>query len=510
MPYILAVIYIIVLVSGVIYNPVSWDEGWNFCTARNWVENKHFGCLLSGRPVGPTLIGGIFPVLSASLGFELFGIDHISGRFFFAAQALIASLIFFLLTKNIFNKKVAYASLVILLLLNGDQRAHHLLLGGQAWGEISTILFLSLAYYLLAKTNLNILFRIFFASLCFGLAASIKAQSQPFILLALTVPVVFSLIKKDFKSSVIFAVTTFLSYKNFQFFWSMPNYFYNSESSTVTNGPDLSLLLGYVLNWSIRESVFTYVTLNYWLLFIGLLSASVITFKKLHVRNKTDIIDTIKISMLTLSFSWTLWFLFLSIDFPRYIAIAAFFGTPFIGDWFSRHTYNFNFNSFFGELQNNLKNSPNLIWKALVMSCLSLIVIKAVSTAYEIPTFLMANQNANRNLYLTSEYINSKTPKDSLVETYDSQIFFLLNRKYHHPPENFHAEAIAINSGQSVEIKRPYDPQDVNPSYILDGPWSREAFKAYQDVLQSDALVPEISFGEYRLYRSKAASTIDK
>ena len=50
-------------------------------------------------------------------------------------------------------------------------------------------------------------------------------------------------------------------------------------------------------------------------------------------------------------------------------------------------------------------------------------------------------------------FINDNTPAGALIETYESELFFLLNRRYHYPPDQVHVDLIRRNSlGERVKI----------------------------------------------------------
>jgi hypothetical protein len=80
-----------------------------------------------------------------------------------------------------------------------------------------------------------------------------------------------------------------------------------------------------------------------------------------------------------------------------------------------------------------------------------------------------------------AEYLNHSTPSDALLETYDSELLFLVQRRFHFPPDQLQVE---LNKrtflGQNIAI--PYDPMLANPDYLVVGPFSR-MWKLYDSIL---------------------------
>jgi hypothetical protein len=86
-------------------------------------------------------------------------------------------------------------------------------------------------------------------------------------------------------------------------------------------------------------------------------------------------------------------------------------------------------------------------------------------------------------------FLNDDTPAGALIETYESELFFLLNRRYHYPPDQVHVDLIRRNSlGERVKID--YDPLAADPDYLVVGPQSK--FWDFYD--------PYLKTGEFRLF----------
>jgi hypothetical protein len=98
----------------------------------------------------------------------------------------------------------------------------------------------------------------------------------------------------------------------------------------------------------------------------------------------------------------------------------------------------------------------------------------------------------------TAQFLNTETRPDALIETYDAELFFLLQRPYHYPPGSV---LVRLNQrtilGQDVRID--YDPLAANPDYLVVGPGSR-SLGLYESVLATNAFRLLNSFGPYDIY----------
>ena len=82
------------------------------------------------------------------------------------------------------------------------------------------------------------------------------------------------------------------------------------------------------------------------------------------------------------------------------------------------------------------------------------------------------------------DFLNTNTPEDSVIETYDSEILFLLDRDYHYPPDEVSVELMRRHD---IDPNSPvyYDPIQADPDYLVVGPFSRK-WRLYDEVLESN------------------------
>jgi hypothetical protein len=87
-----------------------------------------------------------------------------------------------------------------------------------------------------------------------------------------------------------------------------------------------------------------------------------------------------------------------------------------------------------------------------------------------------------------------------LIETYDSELFFLLNRPYHYPSDQVHVQLIRRTFLYEDNIKIDYDPLAADPDYLVVGPHSKQ-WRLYDDVLKVGAFQLVKSYKRYQIYK---------
>jgi hypothetical protein len=100
-----------------------------------------------------------------------------------------------------------------------------------------------------------------------------------------------------------------------------------------------------------------------------------------------------------------------------------------------------------------------------------------------------------------AEYLNTHTPTGALIETYESELFVFLNRRYHYPPDTL---PVDLQSPTYFGIERPilYDPLAAAPDYLVTGFYSDEIHhgRIYGAAIQSGAFRLIAEFPMYKVY----------
>ena len=124
-----------------------------------------------------------------------------------------------------------------------------------------------------------------------------------------------------------------------------------------------------------------------------------------------------------------------------------------------------------------------------------------------IPIALLVNVMTLRENYVVSSddsvlqtvrFLNTHTQPGSLIETCDSELFFLLERPYHYPPVPVHLQLIHreyLRRNTAID----YDPLSADPDYLVVGPMSRN-YHLYDPVLETGAFRPVFTSTLYQVY----------
>ena len=108
-------------------------------------------------------------------------------------------------------------------------------------------------------------------------------------------------------------------------------------------------------------------------------------------------------------------------------------------------------------------------------------------------------QNTNDPLFHTVKYLNTQTASNAVIETYESELFFFLNRQYHYPPDQLHVGLIRREDlSESIAIN--YDPLSADPDYLVVGIWCRY-YKCYDSVLNDRVFKLIRVFGPYAIFQ---------
>jgi hypothetical protein len=95
-------------------------------------------------------------------------------------------------------------------------------------------------------------------------------------------------------------------------------------------------------------------------------------------------------------------------------------------------------------------------------------------------------------------FLNAATPPDALIETYDMELFVLLNRRYSHPPDDVHLRVIRhIYLDRNAEVD--YDPMAADPDYLIVGPIGRLT-RLYEPILQTGSFRLILEGSRYQVY----------
>ncbi|MFQ3633256.1 MAG: hypothetical protein SNJ65_16875, partial [Roseiflexus sp.] len=103
-----------------------------------------------------------------------------------------------------------------------------------------------------------------------------------------------------------------------------------------------------------------------------------------------------------------------------------------------------------------------------------------------------------RAVFRVAAFLNTQTSPEALIETYESELHFLLDRRYHYPPDQVHVE---LNRRSLLGRETPvnYDPLAANPTHLVVGRFA-DGNKLYADIIMSSAFREIMRDGRYVVY----------
>lgn len=480
--------------------PVWWDEGWTLCVARQWVETGHYGCLLNGEPAPPILAGHFPVVASIAAGFRLLGVGVWQARFVELLYALGALGCLYYLTSKLFSRDVALGTLAILLFIPGNWGMHPLIIGRQVLGEMPM-----LCFFLAGSVCLLLVDRhpVWWGGAlgCWGVALMSKVQIRPFFTLALLMSSLLAALRGERRIAGLLTGSAAGSW--------VVMYGLNGlrslalEGHTLPNPPMPGLLQvsALVLVPTIRLDALWF-TLRFCLPTICGLSHGVWTmYVQWRSRVEFTLTDAVRTMLLTFALSWFGWFFLLSLGGARYAFPAWFVSTPFflalLYEWSQGYDLRETARSIWSGFRAGQARMPGI--KSLAVVSLVLLCLWTAVTA----RYAFRGREDGRALQEVVTYLHSRVPNHALIETYESELLFLLNRRYHYPPAQLNVDFIP--QMWKKERHLTYDALEADPDYVVVGEFGRWA-GIYRTLINTGQVRLILQVGRYQVYERVRSS----
>jgi hypothetical protein len=466
--------------------PVSWDEGWTLSVARNWLERGHYGRLLNGNLAPGGLEAAVTVTAPVALSFRLLGIGVWQGRlvgviFLFGALAST-----YFLAKYLFSQSVANFAIGVLLLTGVWPEWHPVVMARQVLGEIPMLFYLVTGYLLFYLSLSRCLLLLPLAVSSWAMAIITKAQVRPFWIVSLLVPLMFTtycrrwrltgLLVTALLSSMAMA-TVFLWLKD-QMLPALPTAkvvgLYNVTAVVTDLG---SRKLAAAILFFLLPTVFG---LAYEIRRVLISSIWCVT-------ETTEAI--VRFILWSLVVSWLAWYLLLSNGVLRYAFPVMFVGSIFLG----KLLHDLAENRFFSHRTTDSKNgifSQRFVAKVFI-------AMSSVATITMVLSFYFAPPD--QAIKKVIHFIETRTPPNALIETYESEIHFLTDRRYHYPPDQVHVDLMRRTFPSVEYFTIEYDPLAADPDYLVVGPRAK-GWNLYGPVLQSGGFRLLQDYSRYQIY----------
>lgn len=476
--------------------PLWWDEGWTLSVAKNWVEKGVYGQLRDGV-LQPPGLSAAFPVVAQeALSFRLFGVGVWQGRLPGAIIMLAAIIILGLLTDRLYNRRVAWITLVLLMLMPVNEKLHPILIGRQVLGEAPMLFYLLMGYTMLLLALDKHPLWLVAATLFWGIALRTKAQALPFWLVSLLLPIVLALYKRWWRQVAILLTGLFGAWLVARGVdavqgWVLAGKTVPQIALEGYYGMSALVPVLHIRIWALVSAIaFGLAVIS------GLAYAGWQLLRNLRLDLEDKNADILRQTLWALAASWLGWYILLSMYWPRYLFPALFIGNMFAAALIHDLTASFN-------LKYTVQQSSSVLTKRVLtrQSLGALLAVLLVAWTCGVSALILGISYpvlSSSSVRQTAEYLREQTPPQALIESYESPLFFLLDRSWHFPPDQVHVQLnrrSLLDANTSID----YDPLVADPDYLVVGPSAGE-WRLYDASLEKGEFRLLSEFPPYRIY----------
>jgi hypothetical protein len=106
--------------------------------------------------------------------------------------------------------------------------------------------------------------------------------------------------------------------------------------------------------------------------------------------------------------------------------------------------------------------------------------------------------DADTSALQVAHFLNTTAAPEALIETYDSELFFFLDRRYHYPPDQLHVQ-LNRRTFLGLDVPINYDALAADPDYLVIGPHSK-LWQLYDPVLARGVFRLLRAYSRYEIY----------
>lgn len=479
---VIAVLVGSVFVGGLERVPMPWwDEGWTMAAARNWVERGHYGQLLNDQPA-PTGLAAAFPTIaSVALSFKLFGVGIGQARLVLVAYTLVALALLYWLARRLYDPTVAGATLIVVLIA-AEAELQPLFLGRQVLAEMPMMVGLLAGYAAFDRALRRSAGWLLVAICAWGAGLLAKQQALPFWAVSLLLPIGWAALTRQWRICLYLIVGLIGGYVAAQL---LPIGLAALIGQPLSGAPLTGLVdvTALVLIPEVRLAVLVFVAQFGLPTAIGLLHGARHTW---HIHDADATRRVLRQMVWSLAASWFAWYGLLSRGSPRYAFPPVLVGSVFVAALLADVTRGFALRSVFSRFD---RRAVSAMLLAALMIVMLIFNLRWLSDVW------LEAQRGDAPVQAAAAFINTQTPPGALIETYNSELFVLLQRPYHFPPDQTNVALIRDvtrhNFGAAVTLSASdaalldYDALAANPDYVVVGPANELWRRLYDPALQT-------------------------
>jgi len=400
------------------------------------------------------------------------------------------------LVRQMYDRKIALGALFVMMLLPAYIDLFPPYVGRQVLGEMPAMFFLLAGYMAMLSVPLHPVGALALAVLLWAFALITKLQVLPFWTCSLMVPSLLALYRRDWKSLLSWMITLLGSLAGSHILLLLSEHFLQAKSGAAEPIRGLYEVTALVASIPSRLFALIVVVLFGIPTLLGL-CYGIWTLIKSRCNIEWNYTDQVKVALLVLASSWFAWFVVFSVGWVRYVFPATFIGSIFVAAMIYDLTAGYNIVytiqkslSFFRDHRFDKETAGALLVVIIIITS----VPRTARAVYK--TYVL---DADSSVQQAAEFLNSQTRSGALIETYDSELFFLLNRPYHYPPDQVLVDVNRRTFLYEDDTHIDYDPLAPNPDYLVVGPHSKQ-WRLYDPVLRTGAFRLVRSYKRYQIY----------
>jgi hypothetical protein len=488
-----------------------WEEGWTLDAARNWIEHGHLGNYLDGQPIPPYSPVRFPIVVSVALSMKILGAGVWQGRFANVIFTLLALGLIVYLTSKLFNRRVGFATLIILIFIT-PLDISPIYLGRTVLAEMPMMFYLLAGYAFVWLALQRTPAWGFAAMLVFGIALHAKLQVPPFWIASMVLAILLAFSRRQRRSGLVLIIITLGSI----IVAGIVLLIQNQVMPGALNDPALIKILFnsvvFVVTWPIRKAAIYGGFLFSLPQILGLIWAGNRTFHSFRVNSvpaqepsslEETNAEIIRTALWGLGASWMIWYLSMALMWTRYIAPPYYIGCIFVAAYLDRSTNGFNLRILVRQISEFLlrrKFKWENIQAVIILIAFSIIFGQTIKSVM----YKFSPQTPNPDL--AAEYILNNIPRQSRVESFESELYFLSPDINYHFPSDLVSMELVRKWCIDPQLNISYDPMPEKPEYLIIGPYAA-FWHPYDEIVASGWFQLEKEVGGYQIFRIKAANT---
>jgi len=400
----------------------------------------------------------------------------------------------FSLAVRLYDYRVAIGTLFVSLLMFDHSQINPILNGRQVLADIPVVFYLLLGYWCLMRAWRRPRRWLPLTVVVWGLALNVKAQPFPFWLISLLVPLAFSVIKRQRQLTALLLMAlsgSLIMYVVWPVFWNALLIGHTLPPEPLSGMYEIT---GLVLSPPIHFEAVLTVLLTTLPVALGIGYAARRVLKPRTELQWNDDRFILRLMLLLVSGSWLLWFILLSNGGHRYLASPAALGAMFAAAMLSDWTGGFDVRLTLSRAAQTLRLHFH---RLNVRALLALLLVMFASTL-TVLNYLFVFTHPDTSVTEVADYLNTQTKPGAVIETYDSELFFSLQRPYHYPPDQTHIDLLRrylLGPDQPIN----YDPLTADPDYLVVGPVSL-SWHLYDPILTTGAFRLLHAYSRYLVY----------